>query len=143
MALQGCVPDVLLAWAALVGLFGVVAALVFGLLGVPQLANVLGVPAGLMFSTVFYISLLFTFDDSFGDVAERAGRAGGVVTAPRAATIVALVIGCGLGGCAVVNLAAATAGAAISVSRRRRQHRRRVTGKVIEQTIDLVSSAPD
>ena len=31
----------------------------------PQLANVVGVPAGLTFSTVFYISLLFTFTDSF------------------------------------------------------------------------------
>jgi hypothetical protein len=32
----------------------------------PQLASVLGVPAGLAFSTVFYVSLIFTFNDSFG-----------------------------------------------------------------------------
>jgi hypothetical protein len=38
-------------------------------LGAPQLANVVSVPAGLTFSTVFYISLLFTFTDSFGGVA--------------------------------------------------------------------------
>ncbi|MDP1647752.1 MAG: BPSS1780 family membrane protein [Rubrivivax sp.] len=58
-----------LAWAGVIGLFGLLAALLFGLLGMPQLANVLGVPAGLTFSTVFYISLLFTFTDSFGGVA--------------------------------------------------------------------------
>ncbi len=57
-----------LAWAGVIGLFGLLAALLFGLLGMPQLANVLGVPAGLTFSTVFYISLLFTFTDSFGGV---------------------------------------------------------------------------
>lgn len=58
-----------LAWAGVIGLFGLLAALLFGLLGMPQLANVVGVPAGLTFSTVFYISLLFTFTDSFGGVA--------------------------------------------------------------------------
>ena len=57
-----------LAWAAVIGVFGLLAALIFGLVGMPQLANVLGVPAGLAFSTVFYISLLFTFTDSFGGV---------------------------------------------------------------------------
>jgi hypothetical protein len=35
-------------------------------LGLPQLAGMVGVPAGLVFSSVFYISLLFTFNDSFG-----------------------------------------------------------------------------
>ena len=57
-----------LAWAALMLLFGIVTALVFGLLGVPQLVGLIGVPAGLVFSAVFYISLLFTFNDSFGGV---------------------------------------------------------------------------
>ena len=57
-----------LAWVGVIAAFGVLAALLFGLLGAPQLANVLGVPAGLTFSTVFYISLLFTFTDSFGGV---------------------------------------------------------------------------
>lgn len=54
------------AWAGLILLFGIVTALVLGLLGMPQLAGVMGVPAGLVFSAVFYISLLFTFNDSFG-----------------------------------------------------------------------------
>ena len=53
-------------WAGLILLFGVITAIVLGLLGMPQLAGVMGVPAGLVFSAVFYISLLFTFNDSFG-----------------------------------------------------------------------------
>ena len=56
----------MLAWGGLVLAFGLVSALVFGLLGARQLAGVVGVPAGLLFSTVFYVSLLFTFNDSFG-----------------------------------------------------------------------------
>ena len=55
-----------LVWAGLIIGFGVIAALVFGLFGLRQMATVLAVPAGLLFSTVFYISLLFTFNDSFG-----------------------------------------------------------------------------
>ncbi|MDP3085495.1 MAG: BPSS1780 family membrane protein [Rubrivivax sp.] len=55
-----------LTWFAIIVAFGVVSALLFGLLGMRQLAPVLALPAGLMFSTVFYISLLFTFSDSFG-----------------------------------------------------------------------------
>jgi len=46
--------------------FGIGTALVLGLLGLPQLVGLIGLPAGLMFSAVFYISLLFTFNDSFG-----------------------------------------------------------------------------
>jgi hypothetical protein len=30
------------------------------------MAGLMGVPAGLVFSAVFYISLLFAFNDSFG-----------------------------------------------------------------------------
>lgn len=56
----------MVAWAAAMLGFGVVTALVFSLLGAPQLAGLLGVPAGLVFTSVFYISLLFTFNDSFG-----------------------------------------------------------------------------
>lgn len=56
----------ILAWAGLLFLFGLVAAVLFALLGVPQMAGVLGVPAGLVFSAVFYLSVLFTFNDSFG-----------------------------------------------------------------------------
>ena len=56
----------MVAWVGVLLLFGVLAAVVFAVLGVPQLAGVLGVPAGLVFSAVFYLSVLFTFNDSFG-----------------------------------------------------------------------------
>jgi hypothetical protein len=55
-----------LGWTVLVAVFGIVVALVFGLLGAASLATVLALPAGLVFSTVFYVSLIFTFNDSFG-----------------------------------------------------------------------------
>jgi len=56
-------------WVGAVMLFGVLAAVLFAVLGVPQMAGVLGVPAGLVFSAVFYLSVLFTFNDSFGGAA--------------------------------------------------------------------------
>ena len=56
----------MMAWVGVLLLFGLITALVFGLIGVPQLTGLIGVPAGLVFSTVFYISVLFTFTDSFG-----------------------------------------------------------------------------
>ena len=59
----------MLGWFFLIVLFGVGSALVFSLLGMRQLAGLAAVPAGLLFSTVFYISLLFTFNDSFGTTA--------------------------------------------------------------------------
>ena len=62
-----------LVWAGVVMLFGVVAAVVFSMLGLRQMASVLAVPAGLLFSTAFYVSLLFTFNDSFGG-AEPAAK---------------------------------------------------------------------
>ncbi len=55
-----------MAWFGLILLFGVVVALVFGLLGARQLGSFIALPAGLLFSTVFYVSLLFTYSDSFG-----------------------------------------------------------------------------
>ncbi|HET9823615.1 MAG TPA: BPSS1780 family membrane protein [Burkholderiaceae bacterium] len=56
-----------LAWAATVALFGAVASAVFALLGMPALVGLAAVPAMLMFSTAFYVSLYFTFVDSFAD----------------------------------------------------------------------------
>lgn len=56
-------------WIGVVLLFGLLAAVLFAVLGVPQMAGVLGVPAGLVFSAVFYLSVLFTFNDSFGGAA--------------------------------------------------------------------------
>ncbi|AKJ30545.1 BPSS1780 family membrane protein [Caldimonas brevitalea] len=54
-----------LTWAGVVALFGVLSALVFSLLSMPQLIPLAAFPAGLMFTTVFYISLYFTFVDCF------------------------------------------------------------------------------
>jgi hypothetical protein len=55
-----------LAWALTLILFGLLAGVLFALVGAPQLALVAAVPAGLMFSTVFYVSLLFTYQGCFG-----------------------------------------------------------------------------
>ena len=60
-----------LAWAGLVLAFAVLSSLLFGALGMRHLASLAAVPAGLMFSTVFYVSLLFTFNDSFGAVSPQ------------------------------------------------------------------------
>ena len=54
-----------LTWFALMLAFGLVSAVLFGLLGLGQLASLLALPAGLFFSTLFYVSLIFTFNDSF------------------------------------------------------------------------------
>lgn len=56
-----------LAWAALTLLVGAGSALLFGLLGARGLATLVALPAGLVFSTVFYVSLLFGFNDTFGN----------------------------------------------------------------------------
>ena len=37
-----------------------------GLFGAPEMAGIVALPGGLMFSTVFYVSLVFSFSDSFG-----------------------------------------------------------------------------
>ena len=46
--------------------FALVTGLLLGLLGAQQFTNFIGVPAGLVLSAAFYISLLFCFNDSFG-----------------------------------------------------------------------------
>jgi len=65
-----------LTWAGVFTAFVVVAALLFGLLGMRQLGSLVALPAGLMFSTVFYVSLLFTFNDSFGGAEPPAATPG-------------------------------------------------------------------
>jgi hypothetical protein len=55
-----------LTWFALLMVFGVISAVLFGLLGLGQLGSLLALPGGLFFSTLFYVSLVFTFNDSFG-----------------------------------------------------------------------------
>lgn len=64
-----------MAWFGLIVLFGVLVALVFGLLGARQVGSAIALPAGLLFSTVFYVSLLFTYNDSFGAESARADTA--------------------------------------------------------------------
>lgn len=54
-----------LTWLAMMGVFAVATALLFGILGLSQLAPLIALPAGLFFSTLFYVSLVFTFNDSF------------------------------------------------------------------------------
>ena len=54
-------------WTSMIVVFGLLSALVLNLFGLGQRTALLAVPAGLFFSTVFYVSLLFSFNDSFGD----------------------------------------------------------------------------
>jgi hypothetical protein len=56
-----------LSWLGVVLAFGIGTALLLGLMGAAPLAGLLAMPAGLIFSTVFYVSLVFTFADTFGD----------------------------------------------------------------------------
>lgn len=62
---RGAFSVYMLCWTGVVLAFGLVANIVFALLGAPELLAVVAMPAGLMFSTVFYASLFFTFADSF------------------------------------------------------------------------------
>ena len=54
-----------LAWVGVIAVFGVLVGLLFSLFDARQLAGVIAMPAGLMFSTVFYVSLLFTYEGCF------------------------------------------------------------------------------
>ncbi len=59
-----------LAWTLTIVLFAIVAGGLFALIGAPQLVSLAAVPAGLMFSTAFYVSLLFSYQGCFGDDVE-------------------------------------------------------------------------
>jgi hypothetical protein len=50
----------------MIALFGAVTAALSALLSAREFAGILLLPSVLIFSTVFYVSLLFTFRDSFG-----------------------------------------------------------------------------
>ena len=63
-------------WAGLVLGFATVTGVLLALLGLPDAVNMLAMPAGLVVSAAFYISLLFCFNDCFG----------GSVTAPDGAS---------------------------------------------------------
>jgi len=59
-----------LAWGLVIFALGLLLNTLFGLLlDMPQLVPMAALPAGLMFSTVFYASLYFTFADCFGEPA--------------------------------------------------------------------------
>ena len=64
-----------LAWFGVLATFALLANLLFALLGRPDLVPLVAMPASLVFSTVFYASLWFTFADCFrpddGDAADR------------------------------------------------------------------------
>jgi hypothetical protein len=62
-------------WGGLMMVAGLGATALLALLGAVQLASTVAMPIGLLFSTVFYISLLFTFNDSFGSAAEARAQA--------------------------------------------------------------------
>lgn len=59
-----------LTWTGLIVVFGVVTSLLLGLLGQPRLLGIVALPGGLILSTVFYVSLLFTYVESFGGTRE-------------------------------------------------------------------------
>ncbi len=54
-----------LVWLALIVAFGMIGSLIFALLGQAQLFAAAAVPLSLGFTTVFYVSLYFTFADCF------------------------------------------------------------------------------
>ena len=54
-----------LAWSVVVLAFGAITTMLFVFIGQPQLVPLAVMPAALMFSTVFYASLYFTFIDCF------------------------------------------------------------------------------
>lgn len=56
-----------LTWLAVILVFGLLANLVFALLGQMQLIALAAMPASLIFATAFYASLYFTFVGSFAD----------------------------------------------------------------------------
>jgi hypothetical protein len=68
---RGAFAVYLLAWLGIIVTFGMTTALLAGLLSARELAGVLLLPSVLIFSTVFYVSLLFTFNDTFGGSSMR------------------------------------------------------------------------
>lgn len=62
-----------LAWLGVILGFTMAASLLFALIGQPQWIALAAMPASLIFSTVFYVSLYFTFVDCFGPAPPAAG----------------------------------------------------------------------
>ena len=55
----------LLGWCALIVGFGMLTAVILSALGLTQLGGMVALPGALTLSTMFYVSLIFTFNDSF------------------------------------------------------------------------------
>jgi len=62
---RGAFAVYMLVWTALLIAFSVTTGVLMSLLGARQMIVLLALPAGLTFSTVFYASLYFTFEDCF------------------------------------------------------------------------------
>ena len=62
---RGAFAVYLLSWLGIIVAFGVTTALLAGLLSAREMAGMMLLPSVLIFSTVFYVSLLFTFNNSF------------------------------------------------------------------------------
>jgi hypothetical protein len=64
---RGAMLVYLAGWAGLIFAFAITVGLLFGLLGVRQLVGLIALPAMLLFTCVFYVSLYFTFAACFGE----------------------------------------------------------------------------
>lgn len=62
---KGAFAVYLLAWCGVIVGFGVATALVLSALGLAHLGGVVALPGALTLSTIFYVSLIFPFNDSF------------------------------------------------------------------------------
>jgi hypothetical protein len=56
----------MLSWLAIAVLFAAIIGLALGLLGLPQLGAMVIIPGSLILSTVYFVSMLFPFNDCFG-----------------------------------------------------------------------------
>jgi len=63
---KGALTLYLLGWAGVSLLFSLLSGVVLSLLGLAEAAAAAALPAMLMFSTAFYVSLYFGFTDTFG-----------------------------------------------------------------------------
>lgn len=68
---KGAFVTFVLGWIGVIAGFGVTVGAVLSLLGLAAVASALAVPVGLVFSAVFYLSVLFSFNDSFGSAIPR------------------------------------------------------------------------
>lgn len=57
----------MLSWLGMAMLFGSLTAITLAVLGMPNLAGMVMIPGALIFSTVYFVSMLFPFNDCFGN----------------------------------------------------------------------------